>query len=156
AGVRLNPLWYRLEDFRPALLERTGARWHYTVDELADISLGSEEFSTVIEDAELEQLSQGMWHRDARNPQSPNRPAQPEHQPSPITFEAFQAELKDALDHQGHPTIAAGFDALRRAWARPARISGEVYFNADKGRWEVNDKSGRYMSGKLRPDVTPA
>jgi hypothetical protein len=130
--VRVNPLWYRLEDFKPALLERTSGVWHYAVDEDGHILIGSEEPLTLIEDGELRKLLEGM---QSRNPD--------------LTME----ELKAALVHQGHPSITVGFTDEGTTRVRPARIAGELAYNKDLARWELNDKSGRYMSFKIRPGL---
>lgn len=131
--LRPNPLWYRLEDFWPALLERTDAHWLYTVDRHGDVLIGSEKLLSVVREEELDRLYVHMRERD---------PA--------LTREA----LRDRLDKQGHPTVAAGFDLTGRTFARAARVSGELRFNIETEQWEVNDKSGRYMSVGVRPDVT--
>ncbi|OBI96313.1 NUDIX hydrolase [Mycobacterium sp. 1465703.0] len=128
--VRLNPLWYRLEDFKPTLLERTGAVWHFAVDEDGQIMLGSDALLTVAEERELEQLLAEMQQK---NPE--------------LTMD----ELKGFLDNQGHPTVAAGFDQTGATRLRPARISGELSYQ--DGQWQVSDKSGRYMSNKVRPGL---
>ncbi len=128
--LRLNPLWYRLEDFKPALLERTGAVWHFTVDQHGEILLGSDALLTIAEEGELQNLLEAMQDKD---------PA--------LTMD----ELKAYLDNQGHPTVAAGFDDTGATRSRPARISGELSYQG--GQWLVTDKSGRYMSNKVRPGL---
>ncbi|MEV1321006.1 hypothetical protein AB0J14_33560 [Micromonospora arborensis] len=132
--VRLNPVWYRLADFPPAFLERKDARWHYTVDADGEIRIGTEEIRTVLDDEEWQQLLTGMRRLDGE-----------------LTLEG----LKASLDGQGHPTIAAGFVGPGDTEERPARVSGEFGWNAVTGRWEANDKSGRYMSEKVRSDLNP-
>jgi hypothetical protein len=128
--VRLNPLWYRLQDFKPALLERTDAVWHYTVDEDGQILLGSDQLLTIAEEGELQSLLKAMQDKDPG-----------------LTMD----RLKGFIDNQGHPTVAAGFDPAGLTRLRPARISGELSFK--DGRWQVTDKSGRYMSNKVRPGL---
>jgi hypothetical protein len=129
--VRLNPLWYRLEDFKPALLERKGAVWHYAVDEDGQILLGSDQLLTIAEEGELQALLEAMQDKDP---------------------ELTMGQLKGFIDNQGHPTVAAGFDRKSGVTRlRPARISGELSF--ERGRWQVTDKSGRYMSNKVRPGL---
>ncbi|MFE4453468.1 hypothetical protein [Streptomyces sp. NPDC056796] len=135
--VRLNPLWYRLEDFRPALLERRGARWHFAVDEDGRILIGSEQPLGIADDEELGRLLDGMRDSEAN---------------AGLTMD----ELRKALDGQGHPTVAAGFTAHGDTRIRPARIAGELAFDPGAGRWEVSDKSGRYMSSRIRPGLRPA
>jgi hypothetical protein len=134
--VRLNPLWYRLEDFPPALLlGRKGAVWHHAVGADGEIHIGSEEPRGVLHDEEWTELFDAM------------------HQAEPdLTME----QLQDRLDKQGHPTIAAGYDDTGRTTVEPARISGELQWNKATARFEVSDKSGRYMSASVRPGVTAA
>ena len=134
-ALRLNPFWYRLEDAPRDLLRRRGAHWHYLVNQAGDILLGTEEIGTVLTEREWADLATAM-----------NR-ADPE-----MTVD----RLKQLLDHQGHPTIAAGFDEAGRTVQRPARVSGELVFNADAARWEVNDRSGRYMRPKIRKSTDPS
>ncbi|MEU6341906.1 toxin glutamine deamidase domain-containing protein [Streptomyces sp. NPDC046977] len=130
--VRLNPLWYRLEDFKPALLERTDGVWHYAVDEDGRISIGSDQVLSVMTPEELDELWSHM------------RQADPE-----LTLE----QLKAGIDNQGHPTVAAGFREDGTTAVRPARVSGELSYDRASGAWELTDKSGRYMSNKIRPSV---
>ncbi|MFF9490445.1 hypothetical protein [Streptomyces sp. NPDC014676] len=132
--VRLNPLWYRLEDFKPALLERTSGVWHYVVDEDGEISIGSDKVLDVMTEDELHELFSRMREADES-----------------LTLERLTA----ALDNQGHPTVAAGFRADGTTVVRPGRISGELAYNQAAGRWELTDKSGRYMSNKIRPSLPP-
>ncbi|WP_204033909.1 hypothetical protein [Micromonospora qiuiae] len=134
-GVRLNPVWYRLDDFPPTLLERKDAHWHYAVDADGEIRIGSEEISTVLDEPEWQQLLTGMRRVEGD-----------------LTME----QLRAALDGQGHPTIAAGFDEVGGTVVQAARVSGELSWNEAAGRWEANDKSGRYMSDKVRPDLEAA
>jgi Domain of unknown function (DUF4157) len=132
--VRLNPLWYRLDDFPPALLlERKGALWHYSVGADGELSLGSEKPRGVLQTEEWTALLDGMHE------------AHPE-----LTLE----QLREDLDSQGHPTIAAGFDDTGRTTVEPGRVSGELQWNAKTERFEVSDKSGRYMSAGVRPGLT--
>ncbi|MDH3039213.1 hypothetical protein [Streptomyces sp. TRM75561] len=132
--VRLNPLWYRLEDFKPALLERTSGVWHYVVDEDGEISIGSDRALDIMTEDELHGLFSRMREADES-----------------LTLE----QLAAALDNQGHPTVAAGFRADGTTVVRPGRISGELAYNPVAGRWELTDKSGRYMSNKIRPSLPP-
>ncbi|MFF4243526.1 hypothetical protein ACFYY2_03520 [Streptomyces sp. NPDC001822] len=134
AQVRLNPLWYRLEEFRPALLERTDGVWHYAVDEEGEISIGSDQVLTVMTEDELDELWSSM------------RRVAPDLTPD---------QLRAAIDNQGHPTVAAGFRADGGTVVRPARISGELSYDPVAQSWQLTDKSGRYMSNKIRPSLSP-
>jgi hypothetical protein len=104
------------------------------VDVDGQIHIGSEEPRGVLQEEEWTVLLDGM------------------HQTEPdLTVE----ELKGRLDTQGHPTIAAGFDDTGRTTVEPARVSGELQWNKVNERFEVSDKSGRYMSASVRPGVSP-
>ncbi|BCY15452.1 hypothetical protein [Actinoplanes sp. L3-i22] len=134
--VRLNPAWMPLADFHPNLFEgRPDAHWHYVVTPDGEIYIGSEEILTVVSDAQLRDLHAGMV---TKNPD--------------LTLD----QLRDSINQQGHPTIGARFDGDGKSYAGQARVSGELGVNPATGRWEVNDKSGRYMSGKVRPDLQVA
>ncbi|MFE8950591.1 hypothetical protein [Streptomyces sp. NPDC007856] len=52
--LRVNPLFYRLEEFESALLERTDGKWLYVVDENGEILLGSEDVTSIAEPGELD------------------------------------------------------------------------------------------------------
>ena len=131
--VRLNPAWMPLSDFTPSVYgSRPEATWHYVVNENGEIFLGSEEIHTVVKYAQLQDLHAGM---QAKNPD--------------LTLD----QLRDIINQQGHPTIGARFTKDGRALAGKARVSGELNWDSDAGTWIVNDKSGRYMSGKVRPGL---
>ncbi|MFE7751312.1 hypothetical protein [Streptomyces sp. NPDC057428] len=134
AQVRLNPLWYRLEEFKPALLERTDGVWHYAVDEDGEISIGSDQVLTIMTKDELDELWSAMRRVD-----------------KDLTPE----QLAAAIDNQGHPTVAAGFRTDGATVVRPARISGELSYDPVARSWQLTDKSGRYMSNKIRPSLSP-
>jgi hypothetical protein len=135
-NLRLNPLRYRLEDFPPALLlDRKGVVWHFSVAESGEILIGSENPFDALKDDEPTALQNGMQQA---NPG--------------LTTE----ELRQRLTDQGHPTVTAGFDETGRTTLQPARVSGELRWNEEVARFEVIDRSGRYMHPTVRPDVTPA
>jgi hypothetical protein len=160
-GVRVNPLWYRLEDFpRELLLGRPGSVWHYSVGADGAISIGSEELISVVQEREWEELLAGILRRDpgAVRPEA-IRPEvlaefQEDHPGEPLPQTPMEV-LKFLMNGLGHPTIALDFGELGMAVEAPGRVSGELVWNAESRRWEVNDKSGRYMSKKVRPDVDP-
>jgi hypothetical protein len=158
--VRLNPLWYRLADFKPTLLSRLPARWHFVISDLAErgarpaaddeivaeLTIGAEQIHTVIEPGELRELRERM---EVVNPElrvggDPGVPAD-----NPRLADERLGKL---LDNQGHPTVVPDFtdDGRRPAKGSPARISGEFGWNQTARRWEVTDKSGRYMSVSVR------
>jgi hypothetical protein len=139
-NVRLNPVWYRLEDFPPALLLDRGrqAVWCFSVGARGEILMGTEMIDTVVEDAEWTRLFNGMHEK---NPT--------------LTME----DLRMRLNASGHPTIAAGFESLGRTKTQPARFSGELLWSGPAegeqglGQFVINDKSGRYMGPKVRPGL---
>ncbi|WP_438269173.1 scabin-related ADP-ribosyltransferase [Mycobacterium simiae] len=131
---RVNPVFYRLSDLPPlVLLSHTDARWHYTVDAEGEIRIGSEELGTLLSD---EELTQRYVAYHGGPPESAEQ------------LEGFRA----LINGQGHPTIAVEFDDTGAVvGGNPrSRVSGEIWWNAEAGQWEVNDKSGRYMSEKVR------
>ncbi|WP_329042842.1 hypothetical protein OHT61_31340 [Streptomyces sp. NBC_00178] len=134
AQVRLNPLWYRLEEFKPALLDRTDGVWHYAVDEEGEISIGSDQVLSIMAEDELDELWSAMRRADP---------------------DLTREQLRAAIDNQGHPTVAAGFRTDGSTVVRPARISGELSYDPVARSWQLTDKSGRYMSNKIRPSLSP-
>jgi hypothetical protein len=149
--VRVNPAWTPLEEFTAEVYSsRPGAHWHYVVMPDESIYLGSEEILTALSDGEMLDLYLGMR---AANPGQ------------------LMRDVRDGMNHQGHPTIAVRFESAtepavlvpegmppemvehNRAYVSEARISGELSRNPVTGRLELNDKSGRYMSEKVRPDL---
>ncbi|WP_433558429.1 hypothetical protein ACQPWY_07660 [Pseudonocardia xinjiangensis] len=135
--VRLNPVWYRLENIPPGLLLDRGknAVWCFSVGARGEVLMGSEDITTVVEDEEWARLLTGMQEKDPT-----------------LTMDQLQLRLNAA----GHPTIAAGFQPLGRTQVKPARVSGELRWNAETERFEINDQSGRYMSKKVRPGLERA
>jgi hypothetical protein len=135
--VRLNPVWYRLENFPPGLLLDRGksAVWCFSVGARGEILMGCEDITTVVEVVEWARLLTAMQEKDPT-----------------LTMD----ELQLRLNSSGHPTIAASFQSLGRTQVKPARVSGELLWNAELERFEINDKSGRYMSKKVRAGLQRA
>ncbi|WP_422771301.1 hypothetical protein ACN28C_32515 [Plantactinospora sp. WMMC1484] len=134
--VRVNPAWMPLSDFTPEIhAGRPDARWHYVVTEGGDIMIGSEEILTVVSAKQLDDLHAAMR---TKNPD--------------LTLD----QLRESINQQGHPTIGVRFDAEGHAYVGKGRISGELHRDPETGRWVVDDKSGRYMSEKIRPQLDPA
>ncbi|MFI7435825.1 hypothetical protein [Micromonospora haikouensis] len=134
--IRVNPAWMPLSDFTPEIhAGRPDAHWHYVVTESDDIMIGSEEILTVVSARQLDDLHAAMR---TRNPD--------------LTLD----QLKESINQQGHPTIGVRFDADGRAYTGRGRISGELHLDPATGQWIVDDKSGRYMSEKIRPGLDPA
>ncbi|MEV0736762.1 hypothetical protein AB0I51_12510 [Streptomyces sp. NPDC050549] len=135
--VRANPLWIPLEEVDPDLLI-TGnhdAVWLYTVTDDGRVLLGSEAPSQVMAQDQFDALLVGVRTR---------RPD--------MTVESLRAEI----DGLGHTGIAAVFGEGGRARPGASRVSGEFRWNESLRTWTVNDKSGRYMSKSVRPDIDPA
>src|SRR4051812_5520513 len=81
--VRLNPVWYRLDDLPMTLLiENLDATWHYVVTEEGEIRFGVEDVSSLIGGEERQRLDEGLG----------------------ATGESFEA-VRDRLGGQGHPTV---------------------------------------------------
>ncbi|MFJ6892396.1 hypothetical protein [Streptomyces hokutonensis] len=135
--VRANPLWIPLEDVDPDLLI-TGnhdAVWLYTVTDDGRVLLGSEAPSQVMAQDQFDALLTGVRTR---------RPD--------VTAESLRAEI----DGLGHTGIAAVFEEGGRTRPGASRVSGEFRWSESLRTWTVNDKSGRYMSKSVRPDIDPA
>ncbi|WP_435195188.1 hypothetical protein [Streptomyces sp. NRRL F-5630] len=134
--VRLNPLWVPLDEFSAEVLTRSqDGVWLYTVTGDGRVVLGSEQPSALIEQEQFDRLLAGMREKDPG-----------------LTAEA----LRDSLDGLGHTGVAAEFsETSGRTAAGKARVSGEFRWDKELDAWTVNDKSGRYMSDKVRPDVDP-
>ncbi|MCZ9338423.1 hypothetical protein NGM37_11610, partial [Streptomyces sp. TRM76130] len=62
--------------------------------------------------------------------------------------------LRTLLDGLGHTGIAVRFGPDGDTFAGRGRVAGEFAWNDVLGAWTVNDKSGRYMSDKVRPGLT--
>ncbi|MBE3202279.1 hypothetical protein [Parafrankia sp. CH37] len=134
-NLRVNPLWTPLAEFSRNHLEATptGGKWQYAVAEDGTEYLGSEDVTSIIPPDELQELY--SWVA-AKNPD--------------LTYEQFL----DAISMHGHPTIVVGFDpATGQTIEKPARLSGELIREPD-GTFTINDKSGRYMSKKVRGEPT--
>ncbi|MGW0502846.1 hypothetical protein [Micromonospora sp. NPDC003241] len=133
--MRVNPAWMPLSDFTPEIhAGRPDARWHYVVTETDEIMIGSEEILTAVSARQLADLHTAML---TKNPD--------------LTLD----QLKESINQQGHPTIGVRFDADGHAYVGKGRISGELHRDPETGRWVVDDKSGRYMSEKVRPGLDP-
>lgn len=140
--VRLNPLWVPLDEVDPGLLI-TGNRdavWLYTVTDDGRVILGTEGLSAIVTPEQFDALLAGMLQKDPD-----------------LTAEALRA----TLDGLGHTGIAAAFaddggEAPGRTLPGRSRVSGEFRWSAELRSWVVNDKSGRYMSETVRPDLDAA
>ncbi|GAA2267382.1 hypothetical protein GCM10010415_35610 [Streptomyces atrovirens] len=140
--VRLNPLWVPLDEVDPDLLI-TGNRdavWLYTVTDDGRVILGTEDLSGIVTPEQFDALLAGMREKD-----------------SDLTAES----LRKTLDGLGHTGIAAGFvddggETAGRTLPGRSRVSGEFRWSAKLRSWVVNDKSGRYMSETVRPDLDAA
>ncbi|MBV2354911.1 hypothetical protein KUM39_11120 [Streptomyces sp. J2-1] len=132
--VRPNPLRVRMDELDPArLTENRDAVWLYVVDEQGDIVLGSEKVTGIMRPDEFDTLLQGIRRTDPG-----------------LTAEG----LTSLLDGIGHTGLAVRFDERNLTSPGEARVAGEFRWSEELGSWTVNDRSGRYMSGKVRPDLT--
>ena len=139
---QINPAFYLLSEMPPAvMLSHTDAQWHYTVGAAGEIRIGSEELGQMLTGEEL--LDHYANHHLGERPD--------------IDDPAVQ-EFLSRVDGQGHPTIAVEFTDLGKVAddAPPSRVSGEIGWNHEAERWELNDKSGRYMSKTVRVPLPEA
>jgi hypothetical protein len=150
--VRVNPLWVPLEEVpREWLLNgRKGAVWHYSVVEDDNgkdrVMLGSEELLTVVTQEQFDDLLAGMQEAFRR---------QQKRQPWKKTKDLTAEDLRKAINGQGHPTIAVRFTSDGRTVQGAAKVSGEFRYDPERELGVVNDRSGRYMSKKVRPSAQP-
>ncbi len=157
--LRLNPLYMPLDDLPNALFMkgREGAVWHYSVvedehevdgaiEKVPAVMLGSEEVLTVLAEKEQNSLLAGM--QEAARRRAEKNPDEPAVIPT-------KEDLEKGINKLGHPTIAAGFTPNGETMVRKAMISGEVHVFPSKNLIMINDKSGRYMSEKVRPGLDP-
>ncbi|MCW2947787.1 MAG: hypothetical protein JWR24_4504, partial [Actinoallomurus sp.] len=147
--VRLNPLWMELKDITPSLLTRDpGAVWLFTVTEDLRVLVGSEQASAILGKEQLGDLVAGMRAKD---------PTLAE-----MEWDRAVQTVVDRLDGLGHVGIAAGFVKTvpedpdqGKTTLGMSRVSGEFRWSENLRCWTVNDKSGRYMSEKVRGKVDP-
>ncbi|NBM20739.1 hypothetical protein, partial [Streptomyces sp. GC420] len=134
--VRVNPLWTPLDEVDPDLLitGNKDAVWLYTVTPDMRVLLGSEKPSDIITEEQFDALLAGMRSKDPG-----------------LTEEA----LREQLDGLGHTGIGARFTGSGTTVPGDSRVSGEFRWNPALGKWTVTDKSGRYMSGSVRPGLDP-
>ncbi|GIJ50329.1 hypothetical protein Val02_72150 [Virgisporangium aliadipatigenens] len=132
-AVRLSPAWRRLDDpgVVAALANAKDVRWNFSVDPDGVVHLAPDVPGQTLTDAERDELFTRM------------------HAKTGITRERF----RELLGLTGHPTIAVGFDERGNTVVRPARVSGELRFDHVTDAWWISDRSGRYMSARVRPVV---
>ncbi|MEV4826704.1 toxin glutamine deamidase domain-containing protein, partial [Micromonospora sp. NPDC049274] len=129
---KLNALWRPLDDLPPALVtDNPQIDWIFTVTQSGQVIIGADHPDKGLDDAELEKLAADISSSGEEIHQS-----------------ALAATMKN-----GHPTLAVAFDEQGRVVAQSARVSGELFWDRRRGRWEVNDKSGRYMDFDVRGEV---
>ncbi|MFK4105960.1 hypothetical protein ACI2L1_39075 [Streptomyces sp. NPDC019531] len=150
--VRANPLWTPLDEIDPALLVSGNleAVWAYTVTEDGRILLGSEAASSVMPEDQFEALLAGMRAAEERGRETDPSATEAPH--TPLTAEA----LRQKIDGLGHTGLGATFNPDGTLTPGPSRVSGEFRWSPELRSWTVNDKSGRYMSAQVRPDLDPA
>ncbi|WP_158713248.1 OTU domain-containing protein [Streptomyces sp. NRRL B-12105] len=134
--VRINPLWTPLDEIDPDLLlaGNRNAVWIYTVTPEGRVLLGSEKPSDVLSEDQFDALLAGVRTR---------RPG--------MTAD----DLRGTVDGLGHTGVAARFGTGGRLAPGASRVSGEFLWSEELRSWTVNDKSGRYMSKAVRPDLPP-
>lgn len=114
-------------------MEDPAVKWIYTVDEDGEIALGTD--GMVLNRGQLTSLAAAMHEKDP----------------------SFTGDkLYDKLTGLGHPTVAVGFDPDGRTRVGSARISGELWWNEDQVRFEINEDSGRYMHPQMRSKTEQA
>ncbi|WP_345626213.1 hypothetical protein [Rugosimonospora acidiphila] len=127
--VSLNPAWMPLSDFAREVWEkRPAARWLFAVTDNGEPFIGVLKADEALLPEERDAL------RGAIDP-----------------------DLDEYLGYEmGHVTVGARFDeaALEPdlAFVGRVRIAGELLRR--DGAWVINDRSGRYMHFKLRPNTT--
>ncbi len=124
--VRLNPTWYSLDEFPPALLtEYPAAVWLWLVDRHGTIRLGLED---VPEEVPL--FRHHGWSQA----------------PDDGLAEHDAAWDIRSLGGIGHPTLAVEFGPSGSVLPGPpsARIGGELQRSPARGVWTLTDGSGRY------------
>lgn len=132
--VRPNPLLTNLDEVPPTLLTADrGAAWLYVVTEDGDIALGTENVTGVMGEEEFRTLLEGVQR------------AEPDMTPQ---------RLRELLDGVGHTGVVVQFGRDGDSLVGLGRVAGEFAWNEKSGAWTVNDKSGRYMSAKVRPGLT--
>ncbi|GAA4788305.1 hypothetical protein [Streptomyces ziwulingensis] len=149
--LRVNPLFVPLEQVPPQwiLQGEPDAVWHYStvLRDTAEnpgvgewrVMLGSEQVSSVIPQSQVDDLVSAV---------RAYREAHPEKNIAPLTEE----DLRRSMDGIGHPSIAVDFDADGKTREGKAALSGEFHFDPASRSGTVNDRSGRYMSDKARPN----
>jgi hypothetical protein len=139
--VRYNALWAPLREIRPSLLTADrNVTWTYSVAEDGRVILGSEKPSVIVGEEQLADLVSGMREKDTEL--------------AAMTPEQAKQALLEKLDGVGHVSLVVGSAPDGRAIPGRGRVSGEFRWSEELGSWTVNDKSGRYMSSKVRRDLT--
>ncbi|MFF2133435.1 glycosyltransferase, partial [Streptomyces olivochromogenes] len=130
--VRPHPLLRYLHEVpTPVLTSDRDVVWLYVVTEDGEIALGSEDVTGAMGEEAFGALLAGV------------RRIEPD-----MTAE----RLRELLDGLGHTGLAVRFGPDGDTFVGRGRIAGEFAWN--DGAWTVNDKSGRYMSNKVRPGLT--
>jgi hypothetical protein len=155
--VRLNPLWTPLEQIKPSLLTGTqDGVWLFTVTEDLRVLVGSEQPSAIMSEEQLTDLVAGLQeaaHR-VRDEEEDDEDKQKLREMDPDQARKWVIERMDGLGHVG---IAAKFASDGRTGLGSSRVSGEFRRSEKFLYLTVNDKSGRYMSKKVRgEDLDPA
>lgn len=157
--IRVNPFLVSLDEIpREVILDgKPGAVWHFTAalrEEAArpgvlnwGVMLGSEEALTVMDRMDFLKVLGGM--RKAANQQQKEDPDKTIDYPT-------QEDLTKGINGLGHPTIAVDFKIHGATKEGNAALSGEFRYDPKLNSGKVNDRSGRYMSKKHRPETEKA
>lgn len=101
--------------------------------------MGNEHPSQVISEEQLTELVAGMRQKNEAL--------------AAMTPEQARQAILEKLDGIGHVGLVAGSTPDGRTVPGRSRVSGEFRWSEDPSSWTVNDKSGRYMSARVRTDV---
>ncbi|WP_446046310.1 hypothetical protein [Streptomyces olivaceus] len=155
--LRVNPLLRPLDDIPPdwILKGREGAVWLYSAVFRPDdpdkpetarwqIMLGSEELLTVIPEETYDYLmSYSATYAARERVKYPNKEAR-------VLTRKDIDDLKEGMNKLGHPTITVEYEKTGQTVEGRGAQSGEFRYFPQQREGEANDKSGRYMSPKVR------
>ncbi|MET7683635.1 hypothetical protein [Streptomyces sp. NPDC005423] len=153
--IRVNPFFVPLGDIpREVILDgKPGAVWHFSAVLREDVNepgvlrwgvtLGSEELLTAMGRMDFLKVLGGL--RKGALKQQEENPGEEIKYPT-------QEDLKRNIDGLGHPTIAVDFKINGTTKSGDAAVSGEFRYDRNRNLGTANDKSGRYMSEKARPE----
>ena len=151
--IRVNPFLVPLEEIprEVILIGKPDAVWHFSAVLRAEpdnpdvlrwrVMLGSEELLTVMGRMDFLKLL-GSLRKGAVEQQKADPGAEVKY--------PTQKDLEKKISGLGHTTIAVDFKIHGTTKAGKAALSGEFRYDPVRRVGWVNDKSGRYMSDKVR------